>query len=317
MYSMAPTNPKSAYAAFLAKGLPKQQGRVLTFLGVEGYDVYNPSVPFSWQGKRVMAGRVEPRANADARIMFFEETDAGWQLIPDAFVFEGMEDPFVTHIGGHTILGGVHAIWRPNGELITYHTDFYCVDDLRCPKHVLQGPSCMKDIRLLELPDGRVAVFSRPNGEAVKGLPIKASIGIAIVASLSEVIQEVIASAPMIQWAFDAEAWGGANQLVNLKGGLIGLIGHMSWGEQQEGRNMLHYYSMAAVVDPEKQTVTPFEVISSRECFPAGPAKRSDLVDVCFTSGIERLPDGTARLYSGLSDAQVGMLTIPDPFAGQ
>ena len=31
------------------------------FLGADGYDVYNPSIPFYWKGKRYIYGRIEKR----------------------------------------------------------------------------------------------------------------------------------------------------------------------------------------------------------------------------------------------------------------
>jgi len=34
----------------------------LTFKGVDGFDVYNPSIPFDWNGRRYIFGRVERRA---------------------------------------------------------------------------------------------------------------------------------------------------------------------------------------------------------------------------------------------------------------
>lgn len=35
---------------------------ILTFHGVEGYDVYNTSIPFSWEGNEYLFGRVERRS---------------------------------------------------------------------------------------------------------------------------------------------------------------------------------------------------------------------------------------------------------------
>ena len=33
----------------------------LTFLGIDGFDVYNCSIPFRWEGKEYIYGRVEKR----------------------------------------------------------------------------------------------------------------------------------------------------------------------------------------------------------------------------------------------------------------
>ena len=60
---------------------------------------------------------------------------------------------------------------------------------------------------------------------------------------------------------------------------------------------------------------TPVEVVATRDDWPPGAAKRSQVGDVVFPSGIERHPDGTATLIAGLSDGAIGALEIPDPFA--
>ena len=45
-------------------------------------------------------------------------------------------------------------------------------------------------------------------------------------------------------------------------------------------------------------------------------AKKPDLVDCAFSSGIVMRKDGKADLYSGLGDAAEGRITIPYPFEG-
>lgn len=47
----------------------------LAFHGVEGLDVYNTSIPFPWQGKKYIFGRVERRSEwARSWVRLFEET---------------------------------------------------------------------------------------------------------------------------------------------------------------------------------------------------------------------------------------------------
>ena len=54
------------------------------FSSVPGWDVYNPSIPFQWNGKSYIFGRVERRnewGNSTARL--FEMTSPNhWQLVP-------------------------------------------------------------------------------------------------------------------------------------------------------------------------------------------------------------------------------------------
>lgn len=72
---------------------------------------------------------------------------------------------------------------------------------------------------------------------------------------------------------------------------------------------------MVFCLDPRNGRATAPEIIASRSDFPDGPAKRPDLVDVMFSGGLVRQPDGTAVLYAGLSDTEAGCVLLPDPFA--
>lgn len=310
--------PRKAYDEYLEfKDLrfPARQGRLLSFHGVEGHDVYNTSVPFELDGRRIIAGRVERRDSEDACTRIFEEREGDWQLIKEAASVPGLQDPFVTSIDGNWILGGVHALWREDGSLITYHTDFYRINSLSSLSHIAEGPALMKDIRLIQLPDGRIAVFSRPQGEAVKHLNRVASIGFGIINNLNELTADGIAQLPLLEGHFTEDEWGGCNQLQILKNGLIGCIGHKSWGHMQEDVFVIHYYCFANAIDPQTLNMTPVKIIASRDCFPDAPQKNPRAYDVCFTSGIIRQGNGRALLYTGMSDAFEGELEIEDPFA--
>lgn len=173
----------------------------------------------------------------------------------------------------------------------------------------------MKDIRLVELPGGRVGIFSRPQGsKMMEKYGCIAKIGFAVVDFIEQVTAEAIRTAPLLEGHFLPDEWGGCNQPYLLKNGLIGVIGHKAWGEWIDGEHMLHYYSMAFAIHPYTRAMTPLKIICSRDCFPEGPAKWPRVKDVTFTSGIVRNGDGTALLYSGLSDCRVGSIIIPDPF---
>jgi len=313
--SITPTRAIDDLLEFKKRRFPEKAGEILKFSGAEGYDVYNTSVPFDYRGTTVMAGRVESRDSEASTTMFFEKTPEGYKLMPQTDKIKNLQDPFVAEIGGRLILGGVDAIWRDDGSLVTYHTDFYDASELSHPRHIIHGPAEMKDIRLLELPDGRVAVFTRPNGRAVAEYGITAAVGFVLVDDLREVTEKVIAEAPLIKWLFADDEWGGCNQLHNLKNGLVGIIGHKSWGEMIGGAHILHYYCFASAIDPDTREIAPLKIIGSRECFPPLDCKNPRVKDVCFTSGIIRNGDGTAYLYSGLNDCGEGVVKIEDPFA--
>ena len=304
---------REQYKDFKANRPPLSSGEILEFTGVSDYDVYNPTTPFLSGGKLVMACRVEKRDNEISRTMFFSENNGKWALIPDAPVFDGLQDPCVAIIDGEIVLGGVYVEWDWP-KLVRYATYFYKGKTIYDLKFFAQGPEFMKDIRLVEF-DGKIGIFSRPQGEAVTHLNCIAKIGFASVASLSEITPEVIANARLIEGHFKNDEWGGSNQIFVLKNGLLGVIGHKSWGETgSDGVFLIHYYPMAFAFDPKTFKMTDVKIIGSRNCFPKGPQKNTRTEDVVFTSGIIRNNDGTAVLYGGLSDCQIGKTTIPDPF---
>jgi len=165
----------------------------------------------------------------------------------------------------------------------------------------------MKDIRLCELADGRVAIFSRPQGK--KGG--KGKIGFTVIDSLKDLCADTILDAVIDPSYFLKSEWGGCNEVHLLKNGLLGVMGHMAF-RTEEG---LHYNAMTFVVDPATGEHTAPRIIATRSDMTTEPfGKRPDLVDVLFTAGITRHGDGTATLYTGVSDCEAWCAEIEDPF---
>ncbi|NCA97567.1 MAG: DUF1861 family protein, partial [Bacteroidia bacterium] len=116
---------------------------------------------------------------------------------------------------------------------------------------------------------------------------------------------------PLIDDLFDDKVWGGANQILILKNGLLGVLGHVAIMSQGDVR---HYYGMTFALDPKTGKRTDMKIIAEKGDFGPSAAKRPDLVDVIFVGGIIRHKDKTASLYTGLSDAEGHVATIEDPF---
>ncbi len=291
---------------------------LLTFHGVDGYDVYNCSLPFYWNDKRYMFGRVERRTEwMRSWIRLFEETGRDeWKLVSDSMIYQ-LEDPYISIIGDNLVLGGTHVRIKGN-ELDTYYGYFYrgtIIDDLY---YFTTGPDYMKDIRLVELVDGRIGVFSRPRSEEIlKKHGSESMIGFSVINSLEELTAEVIENAPFIENLFEDGEWGGCNQAYLLDSGKIGVIGHLSYSyTDSSGENQLAYMNMSFVLDPASMTVYNYKIIGTRDCYPAGPAKKPHLADCAFTTGIIMREDGKADLYSGLGDCKEGRMVIDYPFEG-
>lgn len=292
---------------FVNSGIQPLASGKIRFGGTGGDDVYNITAPFRFDGQMLIAGRVESRATEFSVLTLFRrEADGVWYPCPGAPAFEGLQDPCVTFIGGELVLGGVRfPVPLADGRII-WRMEFFRgrrLDDLQ---RFLIGPDAMKDIRLGGLPDGRVAVFSRPQGE--KGG--RGKIGLAVVDSLDQLTSRVIEEAPLLAQQFLESEWGGANEAHLLRSGRLGVLGHIARFDDQENR---HYYPMVFSVDPDTAEATPVRIFARRASFPDGPAKRPDLADVVFSGGLIRHWDGTATLFTGVSDAEAAWVRVPDP----
>ncbi|MHB8963483.1 MAG: DUF1861 family protein, partial [Saccharofermentanales bacterium] len=223
---------------------PVRNARIMKFTGVDGRDVYNPTIPFECCGMTVIGGRVEARHNEVSQTMFFRFENDAWHLIPDAPVLN-LQDPFMTWINGDLIVGGVYVLWDGD-RLITYRTDFYKGKSIYDLELLTSGPEFMKDVRIVGLPDGRIALFSRPQGQKMmEKYGCIAKIGFTICDRLEDISPETIENAPHLEGHFVSTEWGGCNQLHVLKNGCIGVIGHKSYYDGAPDDMKIHYHGMA------------------------------------------------------------------------
>lgn len=290
----------------------------LTFRGVDGFDVYNPSIPFEWAGRQYIFGRVERRTEwARSWVRLFSQTGPDeWTLVPEAMIYQ-LEDPYIARLGQELVLGGTHVRYK-QGKIETYYGYFYRGTDINDLYYFTTGPDYMKDIRLVALTNGRIGVFSRPRNETIRQkFGSESQIGFASLNRLEELSAEVIENAPYIPGLFDTGEWGGCNQAYALESGLIGVIGHQSYlTPNADGPELQTYLNLAFVFDPVKHTLLDKKIIGTRSCYPAGPAKKPFLVDCAFTAGIVTRPDGKVDLYSGIGDTEAGRIVIDNPFEG-
>ncbi|MFG6147811.1 DUF1861 family protein [Halobacillus sp. B23F22_1] len=284
-----------------------KQAEKLEFTGVGERDVYNITAPFTDEGEAVIAGRVEGRDTEYSDVYFFVKRNGKWEPRPDAPTFE-LQDPFVARIHGQIVFGGVKVTPDPeDASRLTWKTVFYKGESVRKLKFFAAGPEGMKDIRLLELQDETIGVFTRPQGE--KGG--RGKIGFTRINSLFDLTPEKIERAPLIESHFIEEEWGGANELYLLANGEIGVLGHIAQFDKEGNR---HYYPIACTYDRHTNRFTKMKIIATRRDFPKGEAKRPDLTDVLFSGGLVFLDNGEAELYVGVSDAEAHKATVPNPF---
>lgn len=273
--------------------------------------IYNPTKPILHDGKQYLFGRVEPRHNQESKVMVFEQKGDIWRIVNEAPVL-GLEDPFhIPDIQGWRIVGGVETF---ENDGLKYRTVFYryksSLMDLFSDDEIVppfaKGPAGMKDIRLIELQNGRIAVFTRPQG----GHAGPGKIGYIEIDKL-EALEEAIPKARIIENQFHFDEWGGANELHLLKNGLVGVLGHIAHFDDKEVR---HYYAMAFVFNPETHEHSHMEILTTADDFPPVEPKKGELGKVIFSGGLTRNGDGTADLYVGVGDVKAGKIRIKDPF---
>lgn len=278
----------------------------LCFHEVSTCDVYNPTATFSYEGRTLLCARVEQRDSEHSEAVFFYEKEENHFYPVEELKRYKLQDPFITKVAGNYVFGGTEIFPHPeNPNALWWHTKFFFGKSLDSLTELTTGPKGMKDIRVVELKDGRVGVFSRPQG-AIGG---RGKIGFTTIDKLEDLNADVIEAAPLLE-LFDDEEWGGANEAILLEDGRIGVLGHIAKFTTGDVR---HYYSMSFILDPVTNEYTDAKIIAERADFVDGPSKRPDLVDVLFSGGI-LLKGDKAELYVGVSDCEVQKIQIRNPF---
>ncbi|EPY39304.1 hypothetical protein AGDE_04624 [Angomonas deanei] len=220
-----------------------------------------------------------------------------------------LEDPFVVKIHGEMIFGGTH-VTKNGGKVLNYCCEFYR-GSLGNLKYFTSGPLGMKDIRLVELADKRIGVFThfRTEGSCLTGF--------VTINKIEELSIQVINSAKLINHREFGDAWGGPNQIYLLSSGKLGCIGHHGYLlDQKDDVQLRIYVCTSYVFDPETMDVFNFKIVGTKGCFPPCEPKLPRLSDCAFVSGIRMRPDGLCDLYSGLGDTHEGRCAIEYPFEG-
>src|SRR5690554_859718 len=278
----------------------------LHFEGFKDKDIYNPTQAFSYQNKTLIAARVEKRESEDSRVVFFEKTfNNNYQKVIDLKEF-ALQDPFLTEINNRYIFGGTEVFFSAsNKRIISWRTSFYQGESLTKLKLFFSRPQKMKDVRMVQLNDGKIGVFTRPQG----GIYAGGKIGFTIINCFDELTHEVINNAEILP-LFNGNEWGGVNQVFKLNETKLAVLGHIA---KFSNNNIRHYYALTFVFDYHAFKIEKLKIVAERKDFLKGEYKRPDLIDVIFSGGLTRINEDY-DLYVGTSDAEVQKITIKDPF---
>ena len=295
--------------AYRAKDNRFFDNKRLSFSGQEGMDVYNPAYPLFLDGKFVLPARVECRNNEVSKVMLFEQ-DAQcsiWKRIPGS-PSPNLQDPCWILLETSLLLGGVQVDFSAKGKVKRWKTIFLKYNELNADLPFFVGPKGMKDLRFCSLPNGKIALFSRPQKTREAG---RGQIGFMVLNSLKELSIEAIEQAPLLG-LFAEDEWGGVNHVQVLPNGFLGILGHIACFSSDGKR---HYYPITFILDPTtgKLVKEPSIILERKNLLP-GPSKRPDLEDVIFPGGCVQ-QEGTSTLYLGVGDAEVQTVVFKDLFA--
>lgn len=310
--------------------------------------VYNP-VPVVIDSQTYIWARVEEKEieNKSVGRLFKEGTNGEWDIVAEAHVFDGLQDPFYCGmIEGKHIFGGVQVKDVEGSHELGYRTVFYQYSskaELLNPKEKIPvpfavGPDKMKGIRLIQLKDGGIGVFTRPQNPPNQ-FGERGQIGYFQIESLGglqkalDEYDQPINKNTLIKGLFIDEKlslekglgdgeWGGVNELYLLADGKIGVLGHIAGfgdekylapgGETMEFKK--DYYPITFIFDPDEKTVSKVKIIATTGQFKHVEAKMIHLGKILYSGGMVRREDGNAWLYVGIGDSKAGRILIKDPF---
>jgi len=299
-------------------------GKKLEIRGTEdGKDVYNITAPVEIEGVNYILGREESAESAiDSKIVWLKQEERVWTVDRTKPILEG-EDPSITKIkskeGKEKLVLGIVKVTRDDNSNIDWKTHFYQGENLaELTKSMSKetpfsmGPDRMKDIRIFSFPDGRIAVFTRPQSQAIGS----GRIGFILLDSIDDFNAENLSKAKVIEGQFIEGEWGGVNEIHLLEDGRLGILGHIAKiSKEENGNKFREYCAMTFIFDIETGKASPIKIIASIDNFPDGETKNKYLEKVVFSGGLDVNNDGSATLYAGLRDKENGTLHIEKPFS--
>lgn len=307
-------------------------GRLLEVRGIGSSEIaYNPAVIVQKNvnkiahGVNIIAARIESLNSNwlnpklyDPHIMFFTSLDDRLVPIPDTPIFRQYEDPWAAWLNGSNgkpqlLFGGVKVDYSGSKPVIT--TKLHLAPSVQqlnpnVPFTEIRG---MKDVRFTELPNGQLAVFTRPTeGEAFPG-----RIGLIIIDNLNDIKNpETVRNAKLLKFNFESFCKIGANEAYFAeKTGLLHVFFHIATtdGNDFDDENSpIHYAGYEFEVDPKTAfdgVITP-SLVAKRSDFPenTGNSKGARFNDVLFPGGTGG-PD-QKEYFVGIEDARIGVINI-------
>lgn len=295
----------------------------------EELTVYNPS-PIIIDGKIFLLARVEKKeSERGSKVMLFGENHKGeWSPVEGWPEIKNAQDPFYCGvIDGFHVFGCVNTFDVPGSENQGYRTVLYkimgSILDLKSASvekliPLAIGPDSMKGIRLVQKPNGKIGVFTRPQGD----FGGRGSVGYIEFDSRDDLNRALVNHQEkkdperLIQNLFlerfgSENEWGGINEVRMRRDGKMNVLAHIADFGLDGKKN---YYPIVFVFDQDTLYISGLKVVAMAEQFPKIKAKLPQLGSVIYSGGLVPLENGLCRLFVGVGDVEAGYIDIEDPF---
>lgn len=319
----------------------KPKGRLLTIIGIRPDEIgYNPAViPQRGinqiaTGQPIIAVRIENVKSSwldpdtyHPRIMFFKRSGNCLHPLTNTPIFYQYEDPWATWIKSgdkvpQLLFGAVK--FDSKNHLVSTH--LFIAENVRGlnktnPVAIIKG---MRDIRVTQIKNGQLAVFTRPTqGQAHPG-----RIGFTLINTVEE-IETAVTKAPLLKFNLNIHTKIGANeawtQTITNSSGIIQesihVFCHLGTTDPTRQNDRLvhdfehdpiHYSGYEFNLDPQNPFAKPLTLrkIADRRDFPKNTLLSKNILykDVIFPGGTGG--SDFSEYYAGVEDARVGVLDL-------
>lgn len=310
-------------------------GWLLDFGTPPEVDVYNSSAPIRVDdGKPVVIVREEEGDQFSSQNRFFRyDSGAKFRREPNFSNLSELslgwicQDPATAYVQGNWVITQVEVDPKrlnANAGDTCYRSAIYAGKELDSLSLISRSPDMMKGVRLVELKDGRVGVFTRPQQPLDPARGGLGKIGFTAVGALEQINIGVLAGAPLIPDLYyeQDEEWRGVNDVSLLPNGELAVLAHQARFEKNHAKWSKGYYPLFFTFNPESYRVDHQQILATLDDFHFNgqvKAKSPELDNVLYPSTL-LFPNGDIRssyaeLMGGAKDSRMAAGYIPNPLA--
>ncbi|MBI2285684.1 DUF1861 family protein [Candidatus Saccharibacteria bacterium] len=315
---------------------PFGPGWLLDFGTPPKVDVYNSSAPIKVDGGEPMVIiREEDGDQFSSQNHFFRyNSGAKFRREPNISNLSELslgwicQDPATAYVQSNWVITQVEvdpaSLNNPSQD-VRLHSAIYAGKKLDSLSLISRSPDNMKGVRLVELKDSRVGVFTRPQHRFDPARGGLGKIGFTVFESLSQISSDALAAAPLIPDLFseDDTEWRGVNDVSLLPNGELAVLAHQARFEKSHIPDSRGYYPLFFTFNPESYQVDHQQILATLDDFRFNgqvKPKTPDVDNVFYPSAL-LFPNGDIRssyagLIGGAKDSRMAADYIPNPATG-